>query len=157
MTRMRSEECYRSEAPGFLRLEVDMEERTPPSTRPLKALQWAARIIGTLFVVMFLTVFVVESVQKGGMQVERGRVAMLIFLFLSFVGLIAAWKWEGLGGALALGSLVVFAILGHLSGGKPGGTIVVCAMYGLPALLFLLHWWWTRGEARRGHETTLST
>ncbi len=134
-----------------------MEERTPPSTRPLKALQWAARIIGTLFVVVFLTVLVAESVQKGGIQVDSEHAPMMIFLWLTFVGLIGAWKWEMLGGALALGSLVLFAILGHLSGGKPGGTIVVYAMYGLPALLFLLHWWWTRGEARRGHETTLST
>ncbi len=133
-----------------------MEERTPPSTRPLKALRWAARIIGTLFVVIFLTVFITESVQKGGIQVERDRVATLILLFVSFAGLIAAWKWEGLGGVLALGSLIVFAGLQLLNGEKPGGTIVICAMYGIPALLFLLHWWWTRGNTPRGHGKPLS-
>ena len=81
---------------------------------------------------------------------------MTIFLFLTFVGLNMAWKWEGAGGALALGSIIVFTILGLQSEGKPGGTIMVCAMYALPALLFLFCWWQTRRHSHLESRKTIA-
>ena len=126
-----------------------MEEVAPPSKRPANAIRWTGRVVGTLFVVMFLALFVLECVQKGRIAVDSGKLPMMIFLLLSFVGLIMAWKWEGAGGILALGSLLVFTILGLQSGEKPGGTILVLGMYGLPAFLFVLCWWQTRRQSHR--------
>jgi hypothetical protein len=131
-----------------------MDELAPPLTRPKNAIRWTARIIGTLFVIIYLAFFIPDAVQKGRNAVASDRIPMTIFLFLSFVGLIMAWKWEGTGGILALGSIIVFTILGFQSEIKPGATILICAMYALPAFLFLLYWWQTR---RQNHPKSKKT
>ena len=124
-----------------------MDEVVLPSKRPANAIRWTGRVIGTLFVGMFVALFVLECVQKGRIAVDSDKVPMMIFLFLCFTGLIMAWKWEGAGAFLALSSIIVFAVLGFQSEEKPGGTILVCGMYGLPTLLFLLCWWQTRRQS----------
>ena len=121
-----------------------MDELTPLSTRPANAIRWTARIIGTLFIVVFLALFVPECVQKGTIAVQSDRMPAMVFLFLAFIGLIIAWKWEATGGIVALGSVIVFCILGLQTDGKPGGTILLTGMYALPAVLFLFYWWQTR-------------
>lgn len=111
-----------------------MDELTPLSTRPANAIRWTARIIGTLFVGIFLALFISDCLQKGTFPVDSDRIPMTMFLFLTFIGLIIAWKWEGAGGILALGSIIVFSILGLQTDEKPGGTILVTGIYALPAL-----------------------
>jgi len=123
-----------SEALRIHRLEVKMDELTPLSTRPANAIRWTARIIGTLFVGIFLALFISDCLQKGTFPVDSDRIPMTMFLFLTFIGLIIAWKWEGAGGILALGSIIVFSILGLQTDEKPGGTILVTGIYALPAL-----------------------
>ena len=117
-----------------------MDEHSPPRARPANGIRWTARIVGTLFIVIFLALFVPEWVRKGTLPIDSDRMPAMIFLFLSFVGLIMAWRWEGAGGILALGSIIVFTILGLQLGGKPGGTILLGGICALPASLFLLYW-----------------
>ena len=124
-----------------------MDELHPPSTRPANAIRWTARIIGTLFVGIFLALFISDYLQKGTFPVDSDRIPMTMFLFVTFIGLIIAWKWEGAGGILALGSIIVFSILGLQTDEKPGGTILVTGIYALPALLFFLYWWRTKGKS----------
>ena len=70
---------------------------------------------------------------------------MIAFGFLAFIGLIMAWKWEGLGGAMALGGLIAFNIPAPAS---ERGNFVVTGLYGLPALLFIFCWWQTRKQLK---------
>jgi hypothetical protein len=107
-----------------------------------------ARIVGTLFIAIFLVFFVADGIRKGVIPVASDRVPMTIFLFLAFIGLAIAWRWEGTGGTLALCSIIVFCVLGLQTEGKPGGTILLTGMYALPALLFILYWWQTRRQER---------
>ena len=125
-----------------------MDELAPPLGRPANGIRWTARIVGTLFVGIFLALFIPEWVQKGILPIDSDRMPSMIFLFLSFVGLIMAWRWEGAGGVLALGSIIVFAILGLQLGPKPGGTILIGGICALPACLFLLYWWLARRQSR---------
>jgi hypothetical protein len=65
-------------------------------------------------------------------------------LFLAFIGLIIAWKSEGVGGTVALSSMIVFAVLGLQTDLKPAATLLLTGMFSLPALLFLFCWWKTK-------------
>jgi hypothetical protein len=119
------------------------------STRQSSVLRWTARVIGTLFVGFFLALFIPEWVQKGAFPATSDRLLMTIVLFMAFAGLLVAWKWEGIGGIVALASIIVFTALGLRTDAKPGGIMLVCAMYALPAALFLLSWH-TRRHATPG-------
>lgn len=127
------------------RLEVKMKHVASASTRSVIIIRWLARIIGTLSVAVFLFLFVAESVEKGRIAIESDRIPMTAFMLLVFIGLIIAWKWEGLGGAMALGGLIAFNILAPASVAK-GGNFVVTGLYGLPALLYIFCWWQTRKQ-----------
>ena len=122
-----------------------MKHVASASTRSVIIIRWLARIIGTLSVAVVLFLIVAESVEKGRIAIDSDRLPMTAFLFLAFIGLIMAWKWEGLGGAMALGGLIAFNILAPGSVAK-GGNLVVTGLYGLPALLFIFCWWQTRKQ-----------
>ena len=115
------------------------------SNRSVIVIRWLARIIGTLSVAVFLFLFVAECVVKGRIDIESNRILMTIFAFLAFIGLIIAWKWEGIGSAMALGALIAFNILAPASVGR-AALFVVTGLYGLPALLFVFCWWQTRKQ-----------
>jgi hypothetical protein len=122
-----------------------MKHVASASTRSVIIIRWLARIIGTLSVAVVLFLMVAESVEKGRIAIDRDRIPMTAFGFLAFIGLIMAWKWERLGGAMALGGLIAFNILAPASAAK-GGNFVVTGLYGLPALLFIFCWWQTRKQ-----------
>lgn len=124
-----------------------MDDIAARSKRPATAIRWTARIIGTLFVVVFVAFFVADAVHKGTRAIESDVLPATLFLFLAFIGLILAWKWEGAGGLVALGSLVVYCVLGLRTDVKPAATILVAGIYALPAILFLIAWSRTKGPS----------
>jgi hypothetical protein len=124
-----------------------MDGLTPPFARPAQAVRWTARVIGTLFIGIFLAFFVPEFAQKGAAVVAPDRIPATIFLFLSFLGLALAWRWEGVGGLLALGSITVSAVFGLQTEVAPAATILLWGMFALPAVLFLMYWWRARQHA----------
>ena len=62
----------------------------------------------------------------------------MVFVFVYFGGLILAWKWEGLGGLIAIGCAIAFSV-----------TIqeysLLIVLMAAPALLFLVCWLLSRG------------
>lgn len=66
-------------------------------------------------------------------------------LGLAIVGLAVAWKYEGIGGGMAVGFVAVNLLL-YLATGRTraGAVVIILAPVSLPGLLFLLHWWLTR-------------
>jgi hypothetical protein len=123
-----------------------MDDLSARSKRPATALRWTARIIGTLFVVVFVAFFVTDAVQKETRAIESDVLPATFSLFLAFMGLIIAWKWEGVGGLVALGGLILYCILGLRTDVKPAATIFVAGIYALPAILFLVYWRQTKRE-----------
>jgi hypothetical protein len=62
---------------------------------------------------------------------------MMIAFFAVWLGLVLGWKWELLGGALAVGGLVAFYLLDFLfSGTFPRGPFFL--IIASPGVLFLL-------------------
>jgi hypothetical protein len=117
------------------------------STRSLTTIRWAARIIAILFIAVFLVFFTADCVKKGTIAIESDRLVMTAFMFLAFIGLIIAWKREGIGAAWTLAGLIGVNIFAPTTLAE-AGVLVITVMYGLPALLFLYCWWQTRRQIR---------
>ena len=62
--------------------------------------------------------------------------------FTVIVGLILAWRWEGLGGGLTVCGVVVFYVTWWLHGKTPRGPFFL--LIAAPGFLFLLVWLLTR-------------
>ncbi len=121
-----------------------MDKRDVASTRTTTIIRWLARITGTLFVVGFLAFFVPDWIQKGAWPVPSDRLLMTLSLFLAFIGLTVAWKWEGTGGIVALCGVIGYCVLGLQTDVKPAATIFLTGAYALPATLFVIYWWRVR-------------
>lgn len=121
-----------------------MSETVSESTGSVTTIRWVARILGALFIAVFLILVVGDFIEKGTMPVQSDRMPSMAFLLLAFIGLIIAWKWEGAGGSLALGSMIVYTILGLKTEVKPAAILLLTGIFSLPALLFLFCWWKTR-------------
>jgi hypothetical protein len=115
------------------------------SSRTVKTLRWFTRIFGVISVLVFLVFFVADCVKKGTIAVEGDRIGMTVFLFVTIVGLIIAWKWEWIGGIMALFGLIGFDVSAPESLARPA-VLFMTVMYGLPALLFLFCWWMSKRQ-----------
>lgn len=105
------------------------------------SLRWVARI-WSLASIGFILAFALG----GGEPSPRGLTSQELALFFFFptgvcLGMILAWRWEGLGGAVTVASLLGFYLLHRVvSGGYPTGFWF--AVLAAPGLLFLLSWLW---------------
>lgn len=74
----------------------------------------------------------------------RDVVGLLLFPFGVCIGTILAWRWEGLGGGITLGSLLGFyAALRIMDGRFPRGPFFV--LTAAPGILYLVCWLLSRG------------
>lgn len=75
----------------------------------------------------------------------RDLLGLTLFPFAICLGMIVAWRWEGLGGAITVGSLVAFYILMFIMDGRfPRGPFFV--LVAAPGALFLASWWLSRRQ-----------
>jgi cell division protein FtsW (lipid II flippase) len=122
-----------------------MDENKTSAARWLNTVRWIARISPVLFIVMFLFFFFADCLSKGKIAVDSDRIVMTVFLFIALIGLIVAWKKEGVGALMTLICLIAFKFSSPTSD-KVGGTYVIILLYGIPALLFLYCWRKTRKQ-----------
>jgi len=82
------------------------------------------------------------------LQARSLREAIGHFCFFGLMlGSILAWRWEGLGGGIAIASFAIFYMTWWLTGRFPSGPFF--ALIAAPGLLFLVCWLRTR----RGQKT----
>jgi hypothetical protein len=78
----------------------------------------------------------------------RDLIGLTLFPFGVSLGMILAWRWEALGGAITVGSLLAFyALLGFTDGRFPRGPYF--ALVAAPGALFLVSWALSRWRTRR--------
>ena len=126
---------------------------------------WIARIWGAVIVVLVLLVFISavwNLVTTGTFDPYRTEnyppIENLppLFSFLSALGLIIAWRWEGVGGAIAvifqLATLPVLLIHWPITEDFPRylAPYGVWLLIFIPGVLFLWCWWKKRNASTQG-------
>lgn len=115
-----------------------------PSARGLRRL---ARL-WSLATFAFLLLFLIGEGLSGPrvMPTTMEWIGLLFFPIGLLLGLLLAWRWEGLGGAIAVGSFLLFYLWIRFEAGRwPGGPYF--ALLAAPGLLFLLVAGWERANA----------
>jgi len=115
-----------------------------PSTA--RALQWTARILGALVVLLFLVFLIGEGPPQPSLLIPIEKLTFAA-VFLLLLGLVLAWRWPALGGCLSL--------TGYLLNGMLGGVRMLAAppfaVGGLAAILHLACWWISNRSEWRVH------
>lgn len=124
-----------------------MNRTRTPRERGVTAIRWLARAWSIASIGFVLLMFVGSALAEGFNPAQfafRDVVGLFFFPFGVCLGMIVAWRWEGLGGAITVGSLLAFyAALRVTSGRFPGGPWF--ALVAAPGLLFLVCWLLSRG------------
>ena len=96
--------------------------------------RWTARVL-SLLIILVVGFEMAEGFQQGAIvSIEAVPIALL---FLGVIlGMILAWWWEGLGGAVTVGSMVGVAVAFDLLKGH--FPPAMASVFAVPALLFLL-------------------
>ena len=108
----------------------------------LRSLRWVARILSILNVGIVMMFLFGEGLLLSSFT---GR-DFLLFLFFPLgmcIGIVLAWWWEGIGGGIAVGSLVAFYLVHYLTSQCfPRGAAFM--LLALPGILFFVCWLWKR-------------
>lgn len=107
-------------------------------TNAVVVMRWFARVWGlaiVALVVLFAAMYAVSP--DAPPPTPSDWVGLALFPVGVCVGLVLAWRWEGLGGAITIGSYVAFYLWMYLSGGGfPSGPYFSLAA--VPGALFLM-------------------
>ena len=130
------------------------------STRTTKWIRWIARVWGTIILVIVLLIAIGSLLNAGNPGAadpnavgDHPPIENLppIFILLSAVGLGIAWRWEAVGGAIAvLFQLVMLPVLLIHWPLTQDTLFYLVAPYGIsalvaiPGILFLVCWWRSR-------------
>ena len=113
----------------------------------LVTIRWAARILGSLLAVLVLVIVISHAVSEEGLPNPFTQPLGVAFgflgLFAAWLGVIIGWKWEGLGGLLVVGGIMIF----HVVEGK-FWLPPTFELFELAGLLFLAYWSLKRFQAK---------
>jgi len=106
-------------------------------TPAAKALTWFARVWSIASIVFVLFFFFGESLGPGTKPTAAEWIGLALWPGGVAVGLVVAWFRKGLGGAIAIVSLIAFYVWNLLERGRfPGGPYFL--LVAAPGILFLL-------------------
>lgn len=112
---------------------------------------WTRRIargLGIVLLVLVLALFIGEGLfgldLAALQQLNLTEGFMLLAWGMALLGIVVAWVWEGVGGALIIGSILLFAGINSLASGS-WRIGVLEPLFLLDGLLFLFNWWRTVG------------
>jgi len=98
-----------------------------------------ARIWSIVILALFLVLIIGHSLNP-----EEPSPTPIEWLGMAFfpigvtVGLVLAWKWEGLGGIITIVGVVAFYAWAQIAKGRSGGPVP--ALVAVPGVLFLIYW-----------------
>jgi len=98
-------------------------------------LRWTARLLAAALVGLVVVIFVGEGFNP--LKLKAVEAIQMTFFLTTCVGMVVAWRWPFLGGAMATaGMLCFFAVEFAVTGGLPKGLVFHLML--LTGLLFLL-------------------
>jgi hypothetical protein len=109
-------------------------------------IQWVARVLSLLSIGVILLFIVGEGFDPTRVALKEWA-GLLFFPFGVVVGLVMGWRWDGIGAAIALGSLLAFyGVQLAMWGRLPRGPYF--ALFTSPAILFGASWLLQRATDR---------
>jgi len=103
-------------------------------------IRWIARIWGTLSLLFLLLmigahIFGNQEPEGAGFRSSSELLSFIFFPVCTVIGLLLAWRWDGLGGVITVGAIIGFHII------RPD-LLFNLMIDGLaaPGLLFLAYW-----------------
>ncbi len=109
------------------------------------ATRWVARILALLLA--FFTAVLVLSTGISLTQLETRNVPEMVAFFIIWIGLLAGWRSDGIGGALIIGGVALFLIFDYAFFGSVL-RFWVFLIFALPGGMLLYCWWRCRQEAK---------
>ena len=111
--------------------------------------RWAARILSILSIGVLLLFLIGGGDFSQPISLTTEEMVGLLFFPLGVViGMVVAWRWEGVGAAISIGSLLAFYLFHFTMQQKfPGGPSFL--IFALPAFLFGLSWLLSRIKGER--------
>jgi hypothetical protein len=113
------------------------------STNILIGLRFIAKVFVVVIFLMFITLYFSEASSRRSLNpfgLEPKETMLILSFYLTLIGLLIAWKVEGLGGLLVLIGLISFSILYYSLKGAVLWNVWILA---IPAVLFLICWYFT--------------
>lgn len=103
-----------------------------------------ARIWSIIIIGLGILIFIMEIIESSTIELEPYPFYENLIpftLFTAVVGLIISWRWEGLGGAITIISVLVNLGVYLLTGRTAvGAVIVILSPILIPGILFLVCW-----------------
>jgi hypothetical protein len=97
--------------------------------------RWTARVLTALLVGVILVIFIGEGFHP--LRLKGIEVLQMALFWSVCVGMVLAWRWPVIGGALSLGGMILFfTVEVALTGGFPRGLFFYLML--LPGVLFLV-------------------
>ena len=109
----------------------------------MNIIRWAARVFGTLLVIISLIFFVssmIENYYKQGSVLDTYNIIVFAVVGIGFAALILAWWREGLGGIIAFISFIIFNLLAAVSPVEGSRYMFLLLIFLVPSILYLLYW-----------------
>ena len=118
------------------------------ATKVSRVFLWIARIFGLLFVALVLVIGITAALNPNEPSpTPREWVGIIFFPIGVCVGYVIGWRWQLLGGSVALGSFVAFfAWLVIERDGIRAWPVFV--LFAIPGLLFVFSWFVSRRGGR---------
>lgn len=110
---------------------------TQPAIRWISlGIRWTGRIVGLLLVALIVVFMVGEggppNILRQPLSVQLELLAMLLMV----IGFLLGWRWEALGGGLAVGAFALFFGTEIAVNGKPPGGAI--PLFVIPGVLLLI-------------------
>ena len=104
-------------------------------------IKWIARIWSILSLAFLLLFFGASIFSSSGTDTFTFKdVFQFVFFPIGLmIGLIIAWKREGLGGIIAIASIIGFHLQMLVTHGKPDFVLLI-ELLAAPGILFILYW-----------------
>ncbi len=117
-----------------------MDGRSQTRNFSIRIVRWAARIWSIGSIGLILLFIIGEGINPTA---PREWLGLLFFPFGISLGMILAWRKEGLGGIITAGSLLIFYGIHYATAGRfPKGWAWL--VFAAPGFLFLLCWYLSR-------------